>query len=1368
MTIKLKKCVSIAWSFKHDAPIEEEVPFRVYLKRNQYEKLKSLINYTKLEDKEKLEWDKIINSEAHRHLGMIGKLSGSTVETSNHFLCKMENRLHQLNIGRMDVEPQRKCINMLVNTIHSYIPLQADHSTIKLAEFDGLIADTIRRSNGITATDCKHRIFLPIEEGGLGISSALETDVTSVCRELEIVSNSTSLDSYAFRTRIASAKSTINSGEDDTLLFNHAQKAITKLGRYGIHLRDRSDGIINDILNHFSTLPKYATIGNLNYKDRCNGHSIGSGKEKNLDLAFGGPTHTCALMLQQNDWKVTEELLGKDDESEIKFADMLDVLPVIKRVKMHDFNRLFTYWEWVNSDIEPKFKVPTVNDKWVPNIPIEFSKSNLSPDVAGSITEDMLLNKTKSHMRIFGSRDVIKTTNSIGLAIQSKNKYASQINYILERKSPIIFATDGALRFLHSEQRNAASSALVMCCLDIKPKESIASGEWIHRPVIPLCSRCSLLPRKIGVEEVDIASAECHAMLMTEFTLPAFLPRIYITDSEAVRDQALQARQNVEGDINRSFIRSNIGGIGKCIMGTLARSIHESTTGKALRGAIEQNPLTADLIDIFKTRNIEFLKIAQSWTAKADLTGISFHDQTEEEMCEQDKDKYSPLSWRKDYFDNNVMRSFLKVNSHQLDGSGLKILKKPRYTTLIPNLCVLNANHLADMIADLPLTKEFTAHELGDYSIRNPISPLRFILTVNGQSLDKHVSTTLRKIFIQERVKKIKTKETQGLLWRLKKSVDITWTELNTQKGYLRSLLGLSRTHSRCIYKNTNYKQGCMLEHMETMDNDADRQRLKGMKHKELNTFLSKCTWCKSACSHDNQHGNRKHALLYCAHNNLKKFRENMRQTINEEICLMLRMIEEYTSRDNTIQFMRDISTTYLQLQVSQEGRLKKIPSSLNYAYISLGALQEKYGSADELHCIFSPENTAALELFGLVPQHTNGIDSDARIGVIDATWLGLIPKRINETVGKHRKRLEETIQHLANKSEIVERFDDKWNLIKGLTMGLAAGMHKIIGSTSKDISGRLQKKHGLDAYTITALKKKVKRTQSTMTKVQGNNKKNQLCKPCSERNSLNSECNQHTTNCSGITCVGDKSTWSIFQNFRTNKIPSGKKHCLRCTRHSSAIRAAATTLQNFIKNSTNMEKKKFEQAIQTALPTNPNYFQFMHLLQQHLPTDKQRVRTKYTNKSRISDTHKTMCRIIIQVYATESTAAHNQSDRLVHLPKKLQVILEYSEETISKRRLREKDAADKATQILEQAKIIGKDAPIVKDKDAKNRPKRKLQEVEESSEQKQREHYLKETLLERGYMSSMGIRRIIEVFRHENQNNHFFANPEASSILDG
>lgn len=54
MTLKLQKTWSTAWSFVHDAPVEEQVSFKVYLQEEELLKFYNLRNYDEIsiEDKE--------------------------------------------------------------------------------------------------------------------------------------------------------------------------------------------------------------------------------------------------------------------------------------------------------------------------------------------------------------------------------------------------------------------------------------------------------------------------------------------------------------------------------------------------------------------------------------------------------------------------------------------------------------------------------------------------------------------------------------------------------------------------------------------------------------------------------------------------------------------------------------------------------------------------------------------------------------------------------------------------------------------------------------------------------------------------------------------------------------------------------------------------------------------------------------------------------------------------------------------------------------------------------------------------------------------------------------------------------------------
>ena len=1343
LTIKLRKTISTAWSFKHDAPIEEEVPFRVCLKPAELTILKQKIEYESLDEVEKCNWDKIISPEAHRHLGLLGTMSGSTAETSSHFLRKMMNRVNQLKIQNMNTEAQKKCVNMLINTMHSYIPLQASHTVEDLLEFDNYVANLLRRKNGLTVTDAKHRLFIPDKLGGEGITSALEVDLLSTARELEIVSNSSGLDSFAFRTRIAASKNLPFSNG-----FNHAKRAIRKLANYGIHFRDNSDGLTNDILNYFGQNKKYISIGNPLYKNGSS-HNIGKGKSSNIEIAFGSSTHEAILALQANNWILNDKVEGLDILSSIKFKDAIRILPVIKHRKIQDISRLFGCWEWLNPDFNDlKYIVPQQSDDWQ-LLPISDAINNNHANIDWSSPEFSLFQMTKKELCIASPSDFITGPNCEYSSLHSKHKYFDCIQAILQSKSPIIVATDGALRHPKATCDKSVSSAFVICILDIRSSETIKSGEWTHRPAVPLLSRCSLLPNSIGANDTDVASAECHAFLSQELCIPSFLPRITITDSEAVRDQVLQARNCESMVVDRKLLRSTIGGIGKSIMGTLADIIHKSHIQTSISSACTANPLLAKTIQTLTHRNREFLTIAETWTKE--YLGKDTAKNTKMDDAVGDF-----MTWRTEYLDKDDFRIILKVNSHQLDDEGLSIKRDKRYANLVPNLSMLNANHIADVAADIPNSPRFHNINMKKHICESSFSPLRFEIIANGLSIDKHVSIKLQNLFNDEKIKRLKTKHTQGLLWRLFSHIDIEWDTIKNNKGLHRSLLGLSRTHSRSLYKSGNYREGLFQEYLETLSEDKDRVKAKKFNVKDKIKLLCSCKWCPKFSPQASEHGNRLHALLHCRHKDLDNFRYNARELINSEFKELFRIIEEYTSAAAVVTFLKDVQDVFLKLQHLQIGRLTRVPTSSNKSYASIAELLEKYESTDILSCIQKEKEFVSLELFGVIPQNTISYLSDANIGAVDAPWLGMYPKTLGQVVNKVKAVIKDNIAHLENRYLIIEAFDNKWKLIQGVTMGMAMGLHRIIGTIGHSLEKSLQAKYNLDQYTFKVIKANTSPTKSKNPPQNGSNAPNFLrtCVPCNNATEPHTKAShQQKRDCAGITCNANKVNWKIFKNFTTsNKIATNIKHCTRCARQSSAIRLAAQIINEFITNREAKQTKDFSDFLLSSSCDKIAYRPLMHLLHHHYSKFRQNNEAKYIRKNFLTDANKLVCRAIVQVHTLELSKGINITSRLQGMHERLVSTLSRSEDKVEDGRSTFKETEIILERILQQ---------------------RKIEENQESIstlplvEDQQRQHYVREALTTNGLLSSMGIRRAIEVFRSRRIKGCYFANAEATEIMD-
>jgi len=70
------------------------------------------------------------------------------------------------------------------------------------------------------------------------------------------------------------------------------------------------------------------------------------------------------------------------------------------------------------------------------------------------------------------------------------------------------------------------------------------------------------------------------------------------------------------------------------------------------------------------------------------------------------------------------------------------------------------------------------------------------------------------------------------------------WDELRNHKGLIRALLGLSRTHTRGLYKSENYRKGCAFELNSKMTNSCVKIDPSTMPKRILISQLSQCMWC--------------------------------------------------------------------------------------------------------------------------------------------------------------------------------------------------------------------------------------------------------------------------------------------------------------------------------------------------------------------------------------------------------------------------------------------------------------------------------------------------------------------------------------------
>ena len=708
--------------------------------------------------------------------------------------------------------------------------------------------------------------------------------------------------------------------------------------------------------------------------------------------------------------------------------------------------------------------------------------------------------------------------------ISTHSSYGRKLNFILERGSPIIVATDGAHREKQEDNTFAwdTSAALALCSLDIRPNESLDSLQWAHRPMIPLLCRTAVIPVELGTSKSDIAHGECFAVIMEEILLDPDIPRIVIMDSEAVRNHVRNMRNTCHEEVDRSYVREHAGGISKFFASILRQSF---------RGMMKRDSTTEAkqwIINTLQFRNEKFLKLTEQWIA-----------------CENNPET-ARLNWRRDYFDGNTARAVLKINSHQLSNCGTRIKIPSRYESLTPNLAFLNANHYADVCADLAF--QFAQRNNNEMikdacTMQLPFSNLTFFLTCNGKLIDGHVSIYIRHILSKERIKRLSKKNTQGLLWRILKHTTSTWMTLSRNAGLFRSLLGMSNTHTRCLYKSSPYRTGYLLEYVEQIHDPEQKEAILKSPINSQMKLLSNCKWC----THNNldQHkGNRRHMFLNCSNENISKFRNRMNNTIGNRFAIFINELQEHSSRTSVEEYIRKFNQDLRRLQSKQTGRLSPLPIHRNNSYLHINELVKKLEMPSITDAITHLPAIFFSYILGIIPEYSNIEFKDEEIGVVDGPWLGMIPSCVDDTTKTYIHDISHDIFDKDDAATCKIKLSQSWREVKALILGRAAGIHKVINSTSEKEEAVLVEKHNLHELVEKEKIKRRKRQRLKRTEAQHQQPIQKKIKTQDPRK-----------RCSGMTCSSIRDKWCYRNNFKDNSICLNRRQCQRCAIFSCAMK---------------------------------------------------------------------------------------------------------------------------------------------------------------------------------------------------------------------
>ena len=1343
--IKIRKCISSAWSFVHDSPTQEEVPIKICLKKSEMEKFLILSDYENLEQEDQEKWDSIIFPKAHRHLGLTATLSGITKETSRKTLSKMNDRIKKLKIPHMHHEAQVKAFNMLCSSIHSFVPLQIDYDSKELENIDRAVVKQIRKSRGLSSSDAKHSIFLPTHMGGMGFNSIQDIDITSVARELEITSNSNSIDSEAFRTRIAAILQYNDEELEDAQ--NHAWNAIKKLAHFGIYFRDHTEHELNKIFVELEKLPKYQGIGSGRFKNG-NQPYLGKGKAKNLDIMYGGVIHRILLKLQAAKWDLaTFKIKHKEIKSPISLKRLLKIR---KQIATHSFEELTAYfscYEWIN--LNGSKEIPKKASEWR-YIDISKSLKDKFPTSYWKLSNEEISDEAR---KILSLEDTIIANETVYNKTPNHSYNHSIIwNKIMKSQSPVFVATDGSHRASDSPHPSTpdintnhhSASSFVICQADMEN----TTVDWTHLPCIPLLCRISSLPKTIGTAKSNVAHAESHAIAMQEWAIPNYIPRILITDSESVRNVCLELREIEDRKINRVLIRKLFGGISKFITSDIFTHLQQCENPHHHANISSS---ISNMISTLEARIESVIARARTWTSPAPM--------------EDENDIPATYGiWRKDYCDDSTKRPIFKINSHQLDETGQNFNKTKRYPKLNPNLSLLNMNHHADEGAELGQALFQGDSNSTRRHLHNPPSVLRFFYSWEGTTVDTHVSDFIRTKISLERLSRLKTKKTQGLLWRAMDHVSATWEEIGHHKGWRRSLMGLSKTHTRSLYKSETYRSGCHLELESTaICHECDKSI--PIKQKDIIRKCSSCMWCPEFHTKSCPEGNRNHLFLQCQHPDLQSFRTKMTNIIEQKLRILLLQIRRATDNSFIIKLLENLENECLNLQLKTlfNNKPNKVLQK-GFTYIKIEELLQKY-EITNLQEGFHVQGPFFSEAFGILPQSIAKNIKDENLKLIDVFWLGLTPITIDRIMKSNCSHLQ-FLQYSPDVASCKAFSNDclsTWTEIKELLMAKAIGIHRIISTISKEKEKSYRKKYNLikgtymDPIYREDMNRKRKRAQispETMSKDESGILEATVLEEHSRK-----------VLCNGITCSKKNKRWCLDQQFTSNRIDPSKKHCLRCSRFSTSMKHSANILDSIGKNTVNANLKQLQSSLYHAASNGIPYRSMMNMLEENKLPSEPITGATFNKKLKITDNQKTICRIITHSFKTANTTnTNNDHDKFIATATKIRKGLTNSQEilkqpiagtTIS-------SEAEKITNITSETThdIIELHTPPTSSQNSKC--------TTPAGPSKNLERLQNQILTDGEFVSDDAITMAVEVLRQDTeQHNVFIANGLANLLID-
>jgi len=1069
---KMIKFFSIAWSFSEDKPVREEIKIVIYLNKEEAQKL-DFNNDGPIQVTYNLEGELTVETSENfldlKHLGLTMDTQGNTTSSAKKIIKNIKAKILSLNIRNLKDNPQRHSVNMLLNSLHSYATLPNNIDIKDLRDCDKLLVSNLRQKKGLAKHDTSIQLFISEKEYGYGIKSFVDTYVLAIARELEVVLNSNGIDSEGSRGRLAAHVKYFDTKIGRSPSFNHISDAIIKLSHFGLFLRDLDDGLTNYFIEKIRIWLEGHPIGSENFS-KNNEPYLGEKHKDLTDFIYGGKFHRLVSKYIKHKNLNTIKHLRKQTKG-VKLQKTITFLNSIWEDTFRNINNdrhcLFNYKEWTFNPLDTN---PISSTKW------SFYDMDIN-------SEPEKVNNSWSLYDTWQMRkDSISITPSIctfwenGTFVE-KNKYGSIINKIFNSKSPLIIATDGGLSLLNNEKEErtiCASASITWCLLKIKPNETIISGEWQDREVIPILQRSCALPKNFGTTDTDIGHAELQAFCMQEESLHYEFPRIVIMDSDSVRKRVLELRDE-DAESERFAIRKLYGGLGKTL---ISKAFLHINSWKACSKYFPEQIASSKMS--FPNTTHDKIKMLNNTMMKRNRDFISLINKLPEN---------TKNSWKKAYKDDNPLRTIIEIDSHQLNINGNAIRKdKQRFPELIPNLALLNANYWADEGASLMIKScNSEKHLYSKFTPRDLILPpndLRFHVLYDGKIIDKNQSDFIFSKLEKERTLRLQKREFQGLIARIMPHSTTKPRDLARTSSHRRYLSNLSSTHTRACYKCKQYLALNIMEKEKCEINLAQTRFYSLLLTKNLlnkNRNILSCPNCKIQASNTelpNPRGNRRHYTHFCSNIKIKNFRDGTNEMIEHLLRKIWSNIVNFQGSQSATNLLSKINQLLLSDKMQNTGKLilpktsmptdsqspQELPLHPNYVSIKEWC---KIFNISDIQDGVNKQKPILQHILGFRTLAPDGALEEGNMGLTDTLGIGIIPFDLQNEIFKSFTKMSQTILD----KEIAKSFKlanwKLWKRITSILKGRGIGLHRTIRIISKDREQELRTKFNLPSKKI-------------------------------------------------------------------------------------------------------------------------------------------------------------------------------------------------------------------------------------------------------------------------------------------------------------